>query len=113
MCPNDRDLILCRDRAYDIERAAELLYNEAKNALDFAIARRSEEQAAHSLRMALSAHRLNLLVAFFFPIATLSAVFGVNLAHGYEQQFAPLPFLGVLLLGLGSGLLLKSFVTRP
>lgn len=71
------------------------------------------EQAAHGHRMALSAHRLNLLVAFFFPIATLSAIFGVNLAHGYEQQFAPLPFLGVLLLGLGAGLLLKSFVTKP
>ena len=61
-----------------------LLYNEARNSLDFSIARRGEEQARSSHRMAVSAHRLNLLAAFFFPIATLTALFGVNLRHGLE-----------------------------
>lgn len=112
MCPADRRLIVSRDRAYEIERAADLLYSETKNSLDFAVAQRAEEQAAHSHRMSISAHRLNLLAAFFFPIATLSALFGVNLAHGWEQQSAPWPFLGVLCLGLMLGIVLKTFVTR-
>ncbi|MBN2473041.1 MAG: hypothetical protein JXB62_00435 [Pirellulales bacterium] len=111
-CPDDRDLIIFRDRAYEIERSAELLYDEAKNALDFAVAKRAEEQTGYSLRMALSTHRLNLLAAFFFPIATLSALFGANLKSGLEEACAPLPFVGVLCAGLLLGAVLKSFVTR-
>lgn len=112
MVPQDRDLINFRDRAYEIERTAELLYQETRNSLDFTMARRAEEQAESSGRMARSAHRLNLLAAFFFPIATLSAIFGVNLAHGWEEAAAPLPFLAMLAFGLALGFVLKSFVTE-
>ncbi|MEE8452843.1 MAG: hypothetical protein V3R99_13040, partial [Thermoguttaceae bacterium] len=102
-----------RDRAYDIARTAELLYSEAKNSLEFEIARRTEQQAASARQMSVSAHRLNLLAAFFFPIATITAIFGVNLQHGFETQSAPLPFVVVLGAGLLLGVVLKSFVTRP
>ena len=112
MCPKDRDLLCLRDRAYAIERAAELLYQETKNSLDLAVAKKAEEQAASSLQMSVSAHRLNLLVAFFFPIATLSALFGVNLDHGLEHFSAPWPFLGVICTGLVLGFVLKWFVTQ-
>jgi len=112
MCPEDRHLIVFRDRAYAIERAAELLYQEVKNSLDLAVAKRAEEQAANGYRMATSDHRLNLLAAFFFPFATLSALFGVHLDHGLEHVSAPLPFLGVLCVGLVLGFLLKSFVSH-
>lgn len=112
MCPEDRHLIVFRDRAYEIARMADLLYKETKNSLDFAIAKRGEEQAANSYRMGVSAHRLNLLAAFFFPIATLSALFGANLEHGFERVSPPLPFVGVLLVGLICGLILKSFIRR-
>ncbi len=113
MVPEDRNLINARDRAYDIARTAELLYNEAKNSLEFEIARRTEQQAASARQMSVSAHRLNLLAAFFFPIATITAIFGVNLQHGFETQSAPLPFVVVLGAGLLLGVVLKSFVTRP
>jgi hypothetical protein len=112
LCPSDRDIIDFRDRAYDTERSAELAYNGAKNALDFAVARRAEEQARSSHRMAVSAHRLNLLAAFFFPIATLSAVFGVNLRHGYETAQPPVPFLALVVGGLACGVLLTSLLTH-
>ncbi|HUG93713.1 MAG TPA: hypothetical protein VML55_22980 [Planctomycetaceae bacterium] len=113
--PADRDLINFRDRAYAVERTAELLCSDTKNALDFAVARRAEEQARSSYRMAVSAHRLNLLAAFFFPIATLSAIFGMELRNGLEtldRPDLPLPFLAVLGLGLLGGLVLTSFVMR-
>ena len=112
LCPADRALLDFRDRAYNIDRAAELLLADAKAGLDFAIARRTEEQAQHSRQMAVSAHRLNVLAAFFFPIATLSSVFGVNLLHGMENIEAPYAFLVVLGAGLLAGFVLKTFVTR-
>ena len=114
LVPEDRNLINVRDRAYELERTAELLHTDIKNALDYAVARRSEELARSGHRMAVSAHRLNLLAAFFFPIATLCAVFGVNLQHGLETtSFDPLPFLGVLAIGLVFGAVLALFIARP
>ena len=106
----DRDLINLRDRAYDLERRADLLYAAAKNGLDFAVAKRAEEQAFAAQRAAIASHRLNLLAAFFFPIATLSAVFGVNLQFGFEDRPGPWPFLIVMGIGLILGVFLTSIV---
>jgi len=112
MCPEARDVLVYRDLAYDTERTAELLYNEARNTLDFAIAKRAEEQSHSADRMAASSHRLNLLVAFFFPIATLATVFGANLANGVEHFAGPAPLLTMVGVGLVFGILLFSFVSR-
>ncbi|MCH7685123.1 MAG: hypothetical protein IH899_00320 [Planctomycetes bacterium] len=112
LVPEDAEIINFRDRSYRIERTAELLYTDTKNLLEFDIAKRAEEQAVASHQMAVSAHRLNVLVAFFFPIATLSAVFGMNLLHGYEDFPPPIPFLVVMLVGLVLGFVLKSFITN-
>jgi Mg2+ and Co2+ transporter CorA len=112
-CPEYRELIDLRDRAYDIERTAELLYNGARNSLDFAVAKRAEEQALASHQMAVSAHRLNMLAAFFFPIAALTAIFGVNLTHGLEKQAPPFLFLGLVATGVICGAILASFIVQP
>jgi hypothetical protein len=113
--PDDRELINHRDIAYDLERSSELLLADAQNGLDFAVARQAEAQAASSHRMAMSAHRLNLLAAFFFPLATLSAVLGVNMQHGYEHLPGPIPFYVMVGIGLAAGLVLMLFVSlsRP
>jgi hypothetical protein len=113
--PGDRQLLLWRDRAYTISRAAELLHNDAKNALDFAVAERAEQEAESSRRALVAAHRLNVLVACFFPIATMAAIFGANLGHGlesYDAQYAPFPLLAILGGGLCLGLLLTAFINR-
>jgi hypothetical protein len=113
--PDDRSLILWRDRAYVISRSAELLHNDAKNALDFAVAKRAEEEAVTSRRAATAAHRLNILAACFFPIATLAAIFGMNLNHGlgqWDRQNAPLPLIAVLAIGLALGVVLMLFTNR-
>lgn len=110
-CPEAREIINFRDRAYELERQAELLCGDAKNSLDYIVAKRAEEQAENGERMAAAAYRLNLLVAFFFPVATLSAVFGTNLQHTLEHLAPPWPFLIMVGLGLVAGVLLQQLVT--
>jgi Mg2+ and Co2+ transporter CorA len=112
LCPSDSELLNMRDRAYAIERSAELLIHETKTSLDFRMAKRAEEQARASHYMVVAAHRLNMLAAFFFPIATLTAVFGVNLRHGYEERYVPQLFLVTIGAGLLMGLLLTLFIGR-
>jgi Mg2+ and Co2+ transporter CorA len=109
--PHYRELIDARDRAYEIERTADLLFSETKNALDVLVARRAEEQSVSSEQMAVAAHRLNILAAFFFPIVTLMAIFGANLRHGLENQ-TPTVFLTVLAVGFALGTALTAFITR-
>lgn len=111
--PEDRDLINCRDLSYDLERQAQLLYSGAKNALDFDIARRAEQQAKLSHKMATASHRLNLLAGFFFPVATLSAIFGVNMKHPFQGISGTTPFLWFVCAGLFTGILLTVFMQQP
>ncbi len=114
MLPADRDLLNLRDRAGEIERALELLHTDAKNALDFTIARESEKQTHRGYEMTVASHRLNVLVALFFPIATVSTVFGMNLPHGLEHFGGPAAFWGVLGASFIAGLLLAAvIVQRP
>ncbi len=107
-----KDIINFRDDAYDLERTSELLNADAKNELDFIVVRRAEKQAQVSYDMGVSSHRLNVLVAFFFPIATLSSIFGTNLIHGLEDRNSPWLFLTMLASGLLFGLLLTLGITR-
>jgi hypothetical protein len=109
--PDDRDLINARDRAYELERSADLLLADVSNALEFAVAKKAEEQAAASHQMAVSSHRLNMLVAFFVPIATLTAVFGANLTHPLEKLIPPpFAFLSVIAAGLVLGFGLAGYL---
>ena len=113
--PEDRQLLLWRDRSYAIARSAELLHADAKNALDFAVAERAEEEAESNRRVEAAAFRLNVLVACFFPVATLAAILGTNMHHGLEgmdEQYGPLPLLAVLGVGLLLGIVLAGFITR-
>lgn len=108
-----RDVINFRDEAYELERQADLLLQDSRNTLEFSIAKQTEAQARAGHHMAVAAHRLNVLAAFFFPIATLSAFFGTNMRHGFEEFAAPLPIIALLLVSLMCGVILKWGVTRP
>jgi hypothetical protein len=109
--PDDRDLINARDRVYELERAAELLVGDARNDIQYLTAKRAEEQAEAAHRIAVSGHRLNLLAAFFFPIATLTAIFGTNLSHPLEKYVSPpWAFLGVIGTGVVLGMLLAMYL---
>jgi hypothetical protein len=113
--PGDRQLLLWRDRAYAISRSAELLHADAKNALDFAVALRAEEEAEATRRVEAAGYRLNVLAAMFFPIGALSAFFGMELNNGlaeWDAKHAPMPMLAILGVGIILGLILTAFITR-
>ncbi|MFO1063122.1 MAG: hypothetical protein U0892_04515 [Pirellulales bacterium] len=110
---SDRTLIDPRDRAYDICRWADLLYDDTKNAMEVAVVRRAEEQARAGHHMLVSAHRLNVLAALFFPFATLGAIFGTTLTDNWSWSNTPLPFFIFLGLSAVTGLVLAAIVSRP
>jgi Mg2+ and Co2+ transporter CorA len=110
--PSDRDIINLRDQAYDISRTAELLYSATKNGMEMAQTRRAEEQALASMDMAAAAHRLNWLVAFFLPLATLTGVFGMQLATGIETISPPWPMVSVCAIGILLGAVFSSMAMK-
>ncbi len=112
LCTQDRDLIGLRDRAGELERAAELAQQDAQASLDFQVAFHQELESQRSYEMAVATHRLNLLVALFFPIATLSSIFGMNMAHGFEKAPAPLTFYAVIAASLVAGIVLAIGVAK-
>lgn len=110
--PDDRTIIDHRDKAYELSRQADLLYEDAKNSMDVAVVRRADEQAAASHQMSIAAHRLNMLAAMFFPFATLGAIFGTTLTDNWSWRDSPLPFILFLIVGLLIGGFLAKFVSR-
>ncbi len=110
--PDCRELIDARDSAYEVSRTAELLYQDAKNAMEIAVIRQSEESAANSEQMNVAAHRLNIMAAIFFPLATLGGIFGTTLTDGWSWSKTAAPFALFLLTGLVSGVALAIFVRR-
>ncbi|WP_075090899.1 hypothetical protein [Haloferula sp. BvORR071] len=76
--PEDRRLINFRDRAVELERAIDLVAEDAKAGMEFSLAENTEEQSRFAHDAAIEARKLNRLVATFFPLATLVAVFGMS-----------------------------------
>ena len=111
-CPEAREVIDMRDRAYEIQRSAELLSSGCKNALDYQMAKQAEEQARASQHMAVAAHRLNLLAAFFFPLATIAGLFGMEIRSGIERLPEPQTFIAVVAIGLLFGAILTALLIR-
>jgi hypothetical protein len=116
LCPGERELINSRDEAYELMRSAELLQDDAESALEFDIARQAEAQTQASHQMSVSSYRLNILAAFFFPLATLSSFFGSNLSNGLEEwdkRHPALILVSMLLFALIIGVVLGKLITRP
>lgn len=107
----DKRLIHIRDRAYALERKTDLLYNDVRHELNYVMVRQAEVQAEAAHRMAVASFRLNVMLAFFLPLGTLGAIFGMNLTHGLEGKWPPWVFLGVILLGIAAGFMLLRFTT--
>lgn len=110
--PEDTEVNALRDRAYDLERQAELEVGDAENGMEFMVAQRAEEQAAASSRIAAETHRLNLLAAICLPVTALGAILGMNLENGLETLPEPVTFWLVVAAAFGFGFLLRSRVQK-
>ena len=105
--PGDTRIITLRDLASDLERAIELVAADAKAGMDFTLAESASQQAISAAAANHEARRLNRLAAFFFPLATLVAVFGMNPP---EQIYQHPGFWIVLTAGIVLGFIVHSVV---
>jgi hypothetical protein len=107
--PDERRLIVARDKAIDLERAIDLTAGDAKAGMDFTLAMNAEAQARSAHTATEEARRLNRLAAFFLPLATLVGVFGINA----PTEVLGLPgFRAVVLGGIALGTLVWLSVLR-
>lgn len=108
LAPEASELVSLCDITADVQRAAELLYQDAKNALDFSIARQNETQSRLALESARSGDRLNLIAAIFLPLSAISGLFAMDVHSGIPDT--PQNFLfvggGAIALGLFLGFVL-------
>jgi hypothetical protein len=102
-----RDIQLFADHAGDVARTCELLQADARNSLDFHIARQGEIQATHSRETERAGHRLNVMAAIFLPLTAVSSVFGMNLQSGLENS-PPWMFWLILAGSFSVGLLVSE-----
>lgn len=101
LCKDDRKIMELRDRSYEIQRAAELLYHDAKLTLEFWQAESAEEHQAAAERLNVMAYRLNLLAGFFLPVVAMGGLLGMNVEIPQIFQNA---FWIILLAGMSLGL---------
>lgn len=111
-CKENKEIISLRDEAYESERAAALVRDDARNGLDFEMARQAKEQADNSEEISEAAHRLNILAAFFLPITAIASLLGVNMFTGFENYSTTIPFWIMVGAGFGLGWGLKSMVFK-
>lgn len=77
--PDDKEIRAFRDRARELERAAELLQSDARETLVYWQAEASEEHAKSSERLGNILFKLNLVTGFFLPLIAFGGLFGMNL----------------------------------
>lgn len=102
-------LIELRDLAYEVMRNLEVLSEDVRNAIQHRTAREAEEQAQLSRQALQASHRLNILAALFFPLTAVASLFGMNLAHGLNQDKV-LIFWTVTVVSVALGVAMKSWV---
>ena len=102
-------LIGFRDEAGGLERGADLVAGDARAGMDFLLAKSAQEQSEAAHRSNLEASRLNRLVAFFFPLATLVSFFSMSDPEGAMGSVLNWVVVGV---GIVFGVIVLSMVTR-
>lgn len=106
---DNRELRSYRDRARELERAAEQLNHDARLTLEFWKAERSEEQQEAAEKLNKIAFRLNLLAGFFLPLVAFGGLFGMNVNL---PEFVKGWFWVIFFGGLTTGGVLVYLVSR-
>ena len=105
------ELIDCRDRAEELQRAFDLLYIDCKNGLEYAVARKAEEQSELQKQAVKVGHRLNIIMALFLPVTAVASLLGMNVPHGLEDS-PPWVFASIVGFFSVLGLLMTAWVTK-
>jgi len=105
--PDDTRIINMRDQAADLDRGIELIADDAKAGMDFTLAESASQQAVSAELANREARRLNRLAAFFFPLATLVAIFGMSPP---EEIYGKPGFWEVIGAGILLGLIVYTLV---
>ena len=109
---DDKLIISYRDRAAELDRAATLVHEEARNCMDFTLAMQAERQAQATHKMEIATHRLNKIAALFLPVMAVAGIFGMNLTSGIEDVgvagFWGLVFLALIVGGIGTTLMTRK-----
>jgi hypothetical protein len=109
--PDETRMINMRDQAVDLERGIELIAADAKAGMEFTMAESASQHALSAMEASQEARRLNRLVAIFFPLATLVAVFGMNSPNEVIRYPS---FWTILVSGIALGLIVYGIVSvRP
>jgi len=106
--PDETRIINLRDQAADLERGVELVAADAKAGMDFTVAEAADQQAISAEIANQEARRLNRLAAFFLPLATIVAVFGMNSPREMMRDDG---FWLVLVAGVVLGFLVNTIVS--
>ena len=110
--PEDADVLAARDRAYELERLAENIADDAENGMQHTIAQHTEEQAHLSERIAKETQRLNLLAAVALPITAIGSILGMNLPSGLEVLPEPVSFWIIVALTFGVGFFVRARIQQ-
>lgn len=106
-----REIIDWRDKIEEMMLELDQLYADVKTAMEVALIRGAEQQAELTRRVEHSAHRLNILAALFFPLATMGSVLGTTLTEGWSWSQGSLPFGTFLVVGALCGIGLVQYVS--
>lgn len=106
---DDREVLAARDRGKELERAAELLFTDARSTMEFYRAEKAEEHAESAEALSKIAFRLNLLAGFFLPLVAMGGLFGMNVDL---PEFTKGLFWVIVVGGLGTGAVLLWIVGR-
>ena len=109
LAKSDAALIDVRDQADEVDRNLDLLLQDARNAIDYKIARESEEQSKLNKEALHASHRLNTLAALFLPLTAITSLFGMNFHTGFESN-GPVMFWIALGVGVVLGFIMKGWV---
>lgn len=102
-------VIEVRDIASDIERNFELLLDDVRTEIQHRTARDAQAQAKNAQAALQASHRLNILAALFFPLTAITSLFGMNFAHGFNQQSVGMFWL-VFVVSTALGFAMKGWV---
>ncbi|MFC4993520.1 hypothetical protein [Rubritalea tangerina] len=105
----DLDILATRDMAVQMERSGDLVLQDAKSSLDFMVAKNTVVQAKESHKAAKEAQKLNRLAAFFFPLMTIAAVFGMN---PVREVLSHAGIWAALVVGLVLGAIVRGALKR-